>query len=143
MKLIVYVNGESRLTTDLTPTDEFSFHFETDKKDEETIQRGYTEEQYQMFLEFHTVYTGKKRGIDTEFENLRKKYKKEWRTILPKLTDAIKAQAKENLAIKFRGGFVPEWPMISVYINQRRWEMLPQPAPKPADYGKSIKFNSI
>jgi len=143
MILEVTINGESVFTKDIQPYEEFGFRFSVEAHDEETVRNGYTNEQYRDFSIFHETYPGKKRGIETEFTNFRKKHKKDWRIELSKLTDAIKSQAKYNLTAKFRGGFVPEWPMMSVWINQRRWEIIPPVIDAPVELNKNINFKSI
>lgn len=49
---------------------------------------------------------------------------KDWRDILPMLPHSIDRQINERRALADSGGFVAPWPMLSTYLNQRRWEMI-------------------
>lgn len=73
-----------------------------------------------IFDKFRKLYPGTKRGIETEFDNFRKKHK-DWECVLPELESIILKQIetrKQKLAV----GFAPEWPHLQTWINQRRWE---------------------
>ena len=77
------------------------------------------------FETFRTNYKGKKRGLETEFNNFKKH--KDWRTVLPKL---------HNMKIKWgcEEKFIPH---LQTFINQRRWEMIAdEPVKQTNPYGK-------
>ena len=91
-----------------------------DKDKEEIVSNDYKilKEQFEIFRQ---NYPGTKRGLNIEFENLKKKYK-DWKEIIPVLSDALNYQ-KSAREIKHRaGGFVPEWKNLQTWINQRCWE---------------------
>jgi len=71
-------------------------------------------EQKQLFEDFRIRYLGKKRGLETEFTNFRKKHK-DWNIVLPKL-------AKINLDFNnTEKKFIPH---LQTFINNRNWEMI-------------------
>lgn len=73
------------------------------------------------FEKFRKLYPGSKRGLDTEFENFKKK-NSNYNDIFPLLVSAVSKQIafrKQKSELK---QFVPEWPMLSTWINQKRWE---------------------
>jgi len=76
---------------------------------------------HSSFEEFRSKYPGTKRGYKTEFENFQKKHK-DWREIMPTLTDLLQDQIHSKEIIFKAGGFVPEWKNMQTYINQRAWE---------------------
>ncbi|MDR1089678.1 MAG: DUF4373 domain-containing protein [Prevotella sp.] len=73
------------------------------------------------FEEFRKAYPGVKRGLDTEYDNFRKKHK-DYRGVVNLLLTAITNQIKWHDEKKNRGEFVPEYANLSTWINQRRWE---------------------
>ncbi len=76
------------------------------------------------FETFRTNYKGKKRGLETEFNNFKKH--KDWRTVLPKLHAMnIKWGCEEK--------FIPH---LQTFINQRRWEMIEDVKPVVNPYGQ-------
>jgi len=77
------------------------------------------------FETFRTNYKGKKRGLETEFNNFKKH--KDWRTVLPKLH-------KMNIKWGCEEKFIPH---LQTFINQRRWEMFAdEPVKQTNPYGK-------
>jgi len=77
------------------------------------------------FETFRTNYKGKKRGLETEFNNFKKH--KDWRTVLPKLH-------KMNIKWGCEEKFIPH---LQTFINQRRWEMIAdEPVKQTNPYGK-------
>lgn len=75
----------------------------------------------EIFDEFRKAYPGSKRGNHTEFENLCKKHDK-WREILPLLKPSLESQIKHKEKLKAANRFIPEWPNMTTFINQKRWE---------------------
>ena len=73
-----------------------------------------------VFERFRKLYPGDKRGLETELKTLKKH--KDWKVELLKLETSITAEIAERQEKKKAGGFVAEWPMLSTYLNQRRWE---------------------
>jgi hypothetical protein len=74
-----------------------------------------------IFEAFRKAYPGSKRGLDTEFENLKKKHH-DYKAILPLLEPALSNQMQWRIEMNAAGMFIPEWPGLAVWINQRRWE---------------------
>lgn len=79
------------------------------------------------FEKFRKEYPGQKRGFETEFKTFQKH--KDWKEVLPLLSENLKKQIEIRNAKLARKEFVPEWPMLSTYLNQRRWEIVPDIAP--------------
>ena len=83
-----------------------------------------TEQERNMFEQFRLVYKGKKRGLETEFNNFKKH--KDWRTVLPKLH-----------AMNINWGCETKYiPHLATFINQRRWEMIEDVKPVVNPYGQ-------
>ena len=88
-----------------------------------------TEEQTKLeaeFERFRALYPGNKRGAAIEFGNLKKKYPKKWREIVPLLVPAVekllayhKAATEANKA----GAqiFLPHFAYLQTWINNARW----------------------
>ena len=96
-------------------------HMEDEIEDEdEDINKGekFFLEQFEIFRK---LYPGSKKGLDTEFENLKKKHK-DYIEIVPQLPEIIKRQMRIKKAKKDRGEFVPEWKNLQTWINGRCWE---------------------
>lgn len=49
---------------------------------------------------------------------------KDWREVLRDIDHNIGRQIEERKARAEANEFVPQWPMLTTYINQRRWEMI-------------------
>jgi len=82
------------------------------KKEEEELKK--------VFNICRKVYPGTKRGLDTEFENLKKKHQN-WKELIPLFEPAIRKQ------IQYRenpppGVFIPAWQNFQTWINQKSWE---------------------
>lgn len=78
------------------------------------------------FERFRALYPGNKRGMAIEFGNLKKKYPKKWREIIPMLVPAVekllayyKAATEANKA----GAqiFLPHFAYLQTWINNARW----------------------
>ena len=76
----------------------------------------------ETFDKFRIAYPGKKRGIDTEFENLKKKHK-DYAAVIPELERILKAQYYAKQQNILNGHFESEWQNLQTYINQRSWEI--------------------
>ncbi len=72
-----------------------------------------------IFDIFRKLYPGKKRGLDPEFENFKKKYKN-WRDILPLLKPAAENQIALRAKIK-DGEWQPSWKNLQTWINNQCW----------------------
>lgn len=73
-----------------------------------------------LFEEFRKLYPGTKRGHDTELSTFRKH--KDYRAAADKLLPALLNEIEWRIATKAAGGFCPDWPHLSTWITQRRWE---------------------
>lgn len=74
-----------------------------------------------VFDVFRKLFPGTKKGNETEFDNFINKTE-DWKEILPTLEGIIKNQISIRASKKNAGEFVPEWKMLSTWINQRCWE---------------------
>ena len=76
-----------------------------------------------LFDEFRKLYPGTKRGLDTEFDNFKKKTK-DWHIVLPDLISHLKKQidARDRTKKLYPDKFLPEWKHLQTYVNQRSWE---------------------
>jgi len=74
-----------------------------------------------IFEIFRQNYPGTRRGMLVELENLKKKHK-DWKEIIPILSDALTYQNSCREIKRKAGGFVPEWKNLQTWINQRCWE---------------------
>jgi hypothetical protein len=74
-----------------------------------------------VFDEFRKKYPGIKRGLDTEFDNFKKKHK-DWKLVVKILLQKIEKQIEDRHNKKARKEFVPEWKNLQTWINQRCWE---------------------
>jgi hypothetical protein len=96
---------------------------------------------YQIFDEFRKIYPGKKRGNETEFENLCKKHK-DWQNIIKLLKPSIEFQVKEYNQNVAAGRWMPEWKNLQTWINQRCWEVSEgiqsEIKPKPKTYEELV-----
>lgn len=83
------------------------------------------------FEEFRKAYPGRKRGLDTELANLRRRA--DWREAVPQLMPALERMLDWRRRALEMGAWVPDWPMLQTWINQARWsEELPEPSAPPA-----------
>ncbi|PXV61203.1 hypothetical protein CLV62_12536 [Dysgonomonas alginatilytica] len=73
------------------------------------------------FDNFRKLYPGTKRGLDTEFENLKKKHK-DYKEVLSFLLPALENMIDWRDQKKALNQFVPDYPNLQTWINQRRWE---------------------
>lgn len=76
---------------------------------------------FNVFVSFRKDYPGSKRGDKTEFDNFCKKHS-DWMVVLPLLSPSLDRLIKHMEALKAASKFVPEWPNLQTFINQRRWE---------------------
>ena len=72
-----------------------------------------------LFEKFRLIYPGSKNGLDPEWENFTKKHK-DWRDKLPLLEAAVERQIATRNKAK-EGQFVPDWKMLSTWINKSCW----------------------
>lgn len=81
----------------------------------------------EQFEAFRQRYPGNKRGLSIEFANLKKKYPKEWKDIIPLLMPAVERLIAYHKAVaeaNSRGAkiFVPNFAYLSTWINNARWQ---------------------
>lgn len=74
-----------------------------------------------VFEQFRLAYQGTKRGLQTEFDNFRKKHK-DWKQVLPHLLSDYTRQEQARQLNRQAGAFVPQPKNLQTYINQRCWE---------------------
>lgn len=79
------------------------------------------------FEKFRQEYPGTKRGPGVELENFKKKYPGRWKDIIPLLMPAVQRLiAHHNAAEEGRrrdpNVFVPNYPHLSTWLNNARWE---------------------
>ena len=89
----------------------------TQKEKEEELK----EDKYkELFDTFRKKYPAKKRGLNTEFYNFKKKHK-DWKEVLPLLIPSLEQQIsiRDNTP---RATFIPEWKQLVTWINNRCWE---------------------
>ena len=88
-----------------------------------------TEEQREMFATFRIKYRGKKRGLDTELNNLLKH--KDWQKIIKELYENTYYKDEDIRYI----------PHLQTFINQRRWEMFAdEPVKQTNPYGQEFDW---
>ena len=74
-----------------------------------------------MFDEFRIKYPSNKKGLETEFSNMRKKHK-DYQEVIPTLLPSLELQIERRRRLKEAGSFVPEWKHLTTWINNRCWE---------------------
>jgi hypothetical protein len=75
----------------------------------------------QKFEEFRKIYPGKKRGLEPEFDNYKKRLNGEHETTVKLLLPALQKEMADREQ-RFRAGkFVPEWKNLQTWINQQCW----------------------
>ena len=88
-----------------------------------------TEEQREMFETFRIKYKGKKRGLDTELNNLLKH--KDWQKVIKELYENTYYKDEDIRYI----------PHLQTFINQRRWEMFAdEPVKQTNPYGQEFDW---
>lgn len=96
-----------------------------------TKEKKYQKE-FLIFDVFRNLYPGNKRGLETEFNNFQKKHK-DWKEVLPELSDLLKCQINQRNLLVSQGQFVPQWKHLQTWINQRCWEENYPTQDKPID----------
>lgn len=74
----------------------------------------------EVFDLFRSSYPGRKRGLQTEFRVFQKH--RDWREVLPQLSEILKSQVSARQELSAAGEFVPHWKNLSTWLNQRCWE---------------------
>lgn len=88
-----------------------------------------TKEQREMFETFRIKYRGKKRGLDTELNNLLKH--KDWQKVIKELYENTYYKDEDIRYI----------PHLQTFINQRRWEMFAdEPVKQTNPYGQEFNW---
>ena len=112
--------------TDMKYTCPCCGHTEEIKTDKKTKP---TEEQREMFETFRIKYKGKKRGLDTELNNLLKH--KDWQKVIKELYENTYYKDEDIRYI----------PHLQTFINQRRWEMFAdEPVKQTNPYGQEFNW---
>jgi len=73
-----------------------------------------------QFEEFRVLYPGTKRGLNTEFQQIKKH--SDYKEIIPTLKETIQKHIKHRSHLNKIGEFVPQWKNLQTWINQRCWE---------------------
>jgi hypothetical protein len=90
------------------------------------------------------IYPGTKRGAPTEFNDLKKKFKGEVTTeFLRAIYVGISQKIRINKDLEKAGQFVPEWPHLKTYLNQRRWEEQTEVKASPEPFREPSAFKSL
>jgi len=115
-------NGIDRVRKDeYEYEDELECEYEVEKEIEvENEKKDFSFDFEKSFEEFRQAYPGVKRGLETEFKDLKKH--KDWKQIVPLLQSALKQQYHAREKNRENGHFVPEWKHLKTYISQRGWE---------------------
>jgi len=79
------------------------------------------EKEKDIFENFRKKYPGSKRGLDTEFEDFKRKHV-DWREVVLILEKALDNQIVYRRYCEERGDFVPCWKNLKTWLNQRCWE---------------------
>ena len=97
-----------------------------------------------VFDTFRKAYPGQKRGLETEFNDFKKKHK-DYRNVVWLLLPAIERLIAWRTEKKRRGEFTPEYARMSTWLNQRRWETELDNPQSLDNQGKSMSeiFRSI
>ena len=82
---------------------------------------GKEKEREEIFEKFRIEYPGTKRGNKIELDNLKKKHK-DWKEIIPVLSESLTYQKSMRERKRLSGEFVPEWKNLQTWINNRCWE---------------------
>jgi len=109
--------SDNQVTTKCQPSDTNK----NDKNDKNDKKKEKHKKEKEVFEIFRKIYPGTKRGLSTEFDNFTKKHK-DWKDVLPRLTDLLNKQIKAKEKLSSKGEFVPVWKNMQTYINQRCWE---------------------
>lgn len=86
------------------------------KKDKEIINKV-----KKLFDNFRKLYPGTKKGLNTEFNNYKKKHQ-DYKSVIVILLPALLEQKRWRKEMATAGMFVPEWKHLQTWINQRCWE---------------------
>jgi len=82
-----------------------------------------------IFDQARNKFYGIKRGLQTEYDNFRKKHK-DWEKILPLLLPAIENQIINRERLRLKNTFVPPPKNFKTWINNRCWEEIMPERPK-------------
>lgn len=75
----------------------------------------------QLFEEFRKAYPGRKRGLQTELEAFKRKYKN-WASIVPLLMPALERLIAYTEEAQRTEGWAPRYANLSTWLYQARWE---------------------
>ena len=93
-----------------------------DKQINEETSKPINNKKYKIaFDEFRKLYPGRKRGLETEFNNFKKKHK-DYEGVVFDLKEILKCQINSREMSLKAGRFTPEWKNLQTWINQRCWE---------------------
>lgn len=80
-----------------------------------------SEQHMQQFNAARMIFGGVTRGLNTEFNNFRKKHK-DWPKVIPLLIPAIELEIEVRKLAKDANEFYPAWKNFTTWINNRCWE---------------------
>jgi len=137
-------NKPDNKTITKTPASSSSSTWVKEKEKLKKEKDGVFDRRLNEFADARKLYPGTKRGLQTEFENFRRKHG-DWKDAISLLVPAIRLQIQYRLNAT---GFVPEWKHFRTWINNRCWEEEPgQPVgQEPAknvcvvDYAPGYKY---
>ena len=119
----LYVESRRKNRSNISKT--YDQHMEDENEDEikSKDKKIKNDNNKMLFDEFRILYPGTKRGLDTEFDNFKKKTK-DWHIVLPDLISHLKKQidARDRTKKLYPDKFLPEWKHLQTYVNQRSWE---------------------
>ena len=80
-------------------------------------------EKFASFVSAYKKMGGKVRGVDTEFNDFKKRHK-DWDKVLPYLELAVQRESRQREQAKANKQFFPEPKMLQTYLGkQRAWEL--------------------
>jgi len=88
---------------------------------EKNIKKETPKDASSLFDEFRKEYPGTKRGNETEFLSFKKKHK-DWKEVLPILSEKLRYQIEQRKAMSDAKVFIPQWKNLKTWLNQRCWE---------------------
>ena len=90
---------------------------------------------------FRKSYQGVKKGLDTEFNDFKKKHK-DYKEVIPDLLAILKCQVNQRETLKMNKQFVPEWKHLKTWLSQRCWEEETESQPETS-YQDKIQNHSV
>ena len=129
------IDSDKQKVTMVTSQRQGSDKVATTNKNNKKEKNEKEDKELELFDTFRKSYPGKKRGNETEFDNLIKKHN-DWKIVIPQLSQCLQDQKISRANAKANNQFVPEWKNLSTWINNRCWEE--EGGEKPKDEGYRI-----